>query len=148
MALRPIDEVLHAYFELPAGPGGKVYRVPDCDAKTGILCQRLLTAAIAIQNGEEPPDDMPAPNLRFEGKNEVDLQVRLLSQPILDEMLSDGLSASKITHCTSTILFWHGLGPEVAEMFWEAGGRPEDFLPAANRAARRAQRGKGKKGTA
>jgi hypothetical protein len=54
-------------------------------------------------------------------------------------MYADGLGATKITFCTSVILFWHGLGREMAEMYWDAGGRPEDFLPAANRAARRSK---------
>lgn len=137
MALRPIDEVLVTTFDLPAGPGGKVYRVPECDAATGILCQRLVTAAIAIQNGEEPPKD--APQLVFEGKDEFDLQQRLLSPEVHAEMVADKLGATKISFCTQVILFWHGLGREVAEMYWQAGGRPEDFLPAANRAARRSK---------
>jgi hypothetical protein len=135
MALKPIDEILITHFDLPAGPNGKVYRVPECDAATGILCQRLVTAAIAIQNGEKPPTD--APKLVFEGQDEIDLQVRLLSDAVLQDMYRDGLGSTKITFCTQVILFWHGLGREMAEMYWEAGGRPEDFLPAANRAARR-----------
>jgi hypothetical protein len=135
MALKPIDEILITTFDLPAGPDGKVYRVPECDAATGILCQRLVTAAIAIENGEQPPTD--APKLVFEGKDEFDLQERLLTPAVLQEMYADGLGATKITFCTSVILFWHGLGREMAEMYWEAGGRPEDFLPAANRKARR-----------
>jgi hypothetical protein len=137
MALRPIDEVLVTTFDLPAGPNGKIYSVPECDAATGILCQRLVTAAIAIQNGEEPPKD--APKLVFEGKDEFDLQERLLSPTILAEMHADGLGATKINLCTQVILFWHGLGREMAEMYWEAGGRPEDFLPAVNRKTRRSK---------
>lgn len=137
MALKPIDEILITTFDLPAGPAGKVYRVPECDAATGILCQRLVTAAIAIQNGEQPPTD--APKLVFEGKDEFDLQQRLLSPAVHAEMLADGLGATKISFCTSVILFWHGLGREMAEMYWQAGGRPEDFLPAANRAAKRSR---------
>lgn len=137
MALKPIDEILITTFDLPAGPNGKVYRVPECDAATGILCQRLVVAAVAIQNGEQPPTD--APKLVFEGKDEADLQERLLSSEILQEMYADGLGATKISFCTSVILFWHGLGREVAEMYWEAGGRPEDFLPAVNRAGRRSR---------
>lgn len=135
MALRPIDEVLINYFDLPAGPKGQVYRVPECDAATGILCQRLVTAAIAIQNGDPPPED--APKLVFEGSDERDLQIRLLSQPVLDQMIADGIGASALDLCTRTILFWHGFGREMAEMLWEAGGRPEDFLPAVNRKGRR-----------
>ncbi len=147
MALKPIDEIFVTWFDLPAGPDGKIYRIEECDAATGILCQRLVTAAIAIQNGEQPPTD--APKLIFEGQDEIDLQERLLG-PALQDMYADGLGATKISFCTQVILFWHGLGREVAELYWNAGGRPEDFLPAANRAARRkppAARATGSTGT-
>lgn len=142
MALRPIDEVFQNYFDLP-GKDGKVYRVPECDAITGMWCQRMVTAAVAIQNGEKPEPGKTV-RLVFEGDEEDELQARLLTRPLLEEMRADGFGHSQISFCTQTILFWHGLGREVAELYWNAGGRPEDFLPAANRAARRKESKKAK----
>lgn len=134
MSFKAIDQVFDASLPLPAGPGGKIYRIPEPDFETGTWCVRSFLAAQAVHEGREVEE---MPELRFEGPAEEAVQRRLLSSAVYDEMRADGLGPQKINFCVQTVLFWNAAGRDFAEMYWNAGGKPEDFLPAANREARR-----------
>lgn len=136
MGFKSLDEVYQDYLELP-GPGGKKYRIPECDFETGLWCTRAFVAANMVANGHEAPPD--APQLVLDDDDELSLQRRLLGEELLAELRADGAGKPKIDFFTTTAFFWHAAGRDTAEAYWNAGGRAEDFSPAANRAARRLQ---------
>lgn len=134
MTFKALDEVYQDFLALP-GPNGKTYRVPEADFETGLWCTRAFVAAEIVANGGELPPDVP--QLKLDGDDELTLQRRLLGEALLNELKADGAGKPKIDFFTSTAFFWHAAGREVAEAYWNAGGRAEDFLHDANRAARR-----------
>jgi hypothetical protein len=133
---KALDEVFSTTLDLP-GRDGKIWRIPEGDSEVGLWCVRVFEAASAVANGQEPDTGSPPPQLTFEGAEETSLQIRLLSRPIYDALIAEGYGLATLNFFTQTVIMWHAAGREVAELFWNAGGRPEDFLPAANRAARR-----------
>lgn len=134
MPFNALDQVFDPRLPLP-GRNGKVYQVPEGDTELGLWCVRVFAIANAAANGEEIEGDPP--QLRFTGSDQDALQERLFGAELLAELRADGLGRKTIEFMAQTVIFWHACGREVAETFWNAGGRPEDFLPAANRAARR-----------
>jgi len=131
MGFVELDEVFDDGLPLPVN--GKIYRVRGCDGATGLWCQRLMGAAVAVASGAERPPDIPT--LDLDGDDEVALYRRLVG-PAWDEMLTDGVSWPKMMLVGQTAFIWAGSGRTIAEEFWNSGGSdPKAILP--NRAARR-----------
>jgi hypothetical protein len=135
MAFKSFDEVFDPSLKLP-GPGGEIITIPEGDMEIGLWCVKVVTAAQALHEGQEIDGDPP--QLRFEGAAETAIQRRLLGEENYAKLARLGGKATLDLFAT-TVIMWHALGRETAEMYWNAGGVPEDFLPAANRAARRAR---------
>lgn len=137
MAFVDLDEVFEDGLPLPVG--GKVYRVPSCDGELGMWCQRLMGAALVIQQGGQAPPEMPS--LTIDGDDEMALYRRLLG-PVWDELHRDGVSWDRIQLVAQTSFIWAGAGRTEAERFWNSGGSdPKAVLP--NRKARRSGSGTG-----
>ncbi len=139
MSFKSFDEVFNPNLELPAPPGdeeGGPIIVSEGDMEIGLWCVRVVTAAQAVHEGREL--DGPPPKLRLEGAEETAVQRRLLGEANVAR-ITEHAGKATLEFYTSTVVIWHAFGREMAEHFWNAGGRPTDFLPAANRAARRAR---------
>lgn len=132
MAFKSFDEVFDPSLKLPFR--GEIISIPEGDMETGLWCVRVVTAVQALHEGQEI--DGPPPTMRFEGAAETAVQRKLLGEENFARLAELGGKAT-LEFFAATVLLWHALGRETAEMYWNAGGKPEDFLPAANRAARR-----------
>lgn len=143
MTFVDLDELLDDTLPLPIG--GRVFAVPSCDAELGLWCQRLMSAAAAINAGQKP---LPVPPLKpLPGSDDPEIvadgaQVpadealyRRLLGPAWDELQAAGVGWEKITVVAQTAIFWVASGRAAAEAFWNSGGNPEASAP--NRRARR-----------
>jgi hypothetical protein len=135
MAFKSFDEVFDPSLKLP-GPGGEIFTIPEGDMEVGLWCVSLVTAAQALHEGQEL--EGPPPTLKFEGAQETAVQRRLLGEANFAR-LSEVAGKATLELFASTVVLWHAFGREMAEQYWNAGGQPTDFLPAANRAARRSR---------
>jgi hypothetical protein len=135
MPFKSFDEVFDPSLPLPL-PGGGTVKIPEGDMEIGLFCVRLVTMAQAVHEGQELTEGDAPPQLRFEGAAESALQRRLLGEEAYALITERGGKATLELY-TSTVVLWHAFGRETAEQYWNAGGQPVDFLPAANRAARR-----------
>lgn len=135
MAFKSLDEVYQNYLELP-GREGKLYRVPEADFATGLWCTEAFMLAKAVIDGAEIPAD--APQLRLDGDEELAMHRKLLGDELLEELKGDGHGKPTIDLFATTAFLWHAAGREMAEQYWNAGGRAEDFSRGPlNRAGRR-----------
>lgn len=130
-----LDEFFDDSLALPVG--GKLYRIPPPDAEVGLLCQRLMQAGLAAEQGEQvnDPELNELAAVVLDDDEERDLYVRILG-PVWAELRADGVSWPKIQHVGSTALVWVAAGKEAAAKIWVAGSTGE--APAPNRATRRA----------
>ncbi|MEU1880836.1 hypothetical protein ABZ470_26315 [Streptosporangium sp. NPDC020072] len=130
-----LDEFFDDSLRLPVG--GKTYVIPAPDAEVGLLCQRLMHASLAVEQGEEVDD----PQLNelaavvLDDDEERDLYQRILG-PVWDELRADRVTWPRIQHVGATALVWVAAGKEAAAKIWGSGGAGE--APAPNRATRRA----------
>lgn len=132
MAFKDLNEFYNNCLKLPVG--GKVYVIPDVDAKTGLWMTRMFEAGVAANAGQTPKD-VPV----LDDAEEKSLYERALSVRIYDEMVADGLAWGKLKHCAITATLWHVGNVSAAEKYWEAGADPEAQREATgNRASRRA----------
>ncbi|GAA5046581.1 hypothetical protein HNP84_009751 [Thermocatellispora tengchongensis] len=122
---------------LPLPVGGKWYRIPAPDAEVGLLCQRLMHASLAAEQGEavDDPKLTALAEVVLTDDEERDLYQRVLG-PVFDELRADGVSWPKIQHVGATALVWVAAGKDAAAKMWASGGMGE--APAPNRATRRA----------
>ncbi|MFD8529410.1 hypothetical protein ACFV0L_18520 [Streptosporangium canum] len=129
-----LDDFFDDSLRLPVG--GKWYVIPAPDAEVGMLCQRLMQASLAAEQGE-PVDDPKLNELAavvLNDDEETDLYQRILG-PVLDELRADGVTWPKIQHVGSTALVWVAAGKDAAAKIWESGAGEAQ---APNRATRRA----------
>jgi hypothetical protein len=112
---------------------GKLYLIPDVDAKTGLYFERLLAAGVSVHLGADLTD-LPRPDLD-------DDQERTLYQRALgtayDEMMADGCPWPAVKRAGVTA-FLHVSDPDLAEKYWNSGAADVPPASAPNRAARRA----------
>ncbi|GAA2895567.1 DUF7426 family protein [Nonomuraea rubra] len=122
---------------LPLPVGGKWYRIPAPDAEVGLLCQRLMHASMAAEQGEtvDDPKLNELAEVVLSDDEERDLYQRILG-PVWHELRTDGVSWPKVQHVGATALVWVAAGKEAAAKIWASGGVGE--APAPNRATRRA----------
>lgn len=136
MTLRDLDDVLgEGTLDLPIG--GKVYRVRDPDAETGILCARLMLDTVRAVDADDPdalPDDLA-------NTDEPSFYRRVLG-PVYEDMLADGVPYSRLKLAVQTAVLWIAHGRDAAETYWERGGSAGE-APAPNRKSRRASGGTG-----
>ncbi|NRQ31277.1 hypothetical protein HII36_05420 [Nonomuraea sp. NN258] len=123
---------------LPLPVGGKWYRVPAPDAEVGLLCQRLMHAGLAAEQGQavDDPKLTELVEVVLNDEEERDLYQRILG-PTWDELRADGVSWPKIQHVGATALVWIAAGKDAAAKVWASGGTTGE-APAPNRATRRA----------
>lgn len=134
MAFKSFDEVFDPTLKLP-GPDGEIFVIPEGDMEIGLWCVKVVTTAQQLHEGGEIEGEPPT--LRLEGSGDSAVQRRLLGDAAY-ERITEVVGKASLDFFATTVMLWHALGRETAEMYWNAGGVPEDFLPAANRAARRA----------
>lgn len=148
MAFRELTE----FFDdtLPLTICGKVYRIPGPNAETGLYCQRLLQTGAELarrQAAGESVEGLDTTGLNLGDNDEHDLFRRIMG-PAMDEMIADGLSWPLIQVAGNTTAIWIGAGAEMAEQYWENGGRnPTPLSMAANRSERRSIDTAGANGT-
>lgn len=130
MALKDLSEILADGHRLPIR--GKTYFVPSASAEAGIRFQGLLTVAARAKGAEDykPSDDE---KVLIEDAAELDLVNDVLGAELVEEMKADGLPYEHLRTCAFYSLLHATQGEDVAERFWESGGK----APAPNRAARR-----------
>lgn len=116
---------------LPIEVRGKRYTVDPIDAETGLRCQRLFAAGIAVATGGTPTE---TPEL--DDSDEADLYRRLLGT-VYDEMVDDGVPWVQLRHAAITVMLYTVAGEDVALRFWQSGGSGLGEAEAPNRAARR-----------
>ncbi|MFD0659770.1 DUF7426 family protein [Thermocatellispora tengchongensis] len=108
---------------LPLPVGGKWYRIPAPDAEVGLLCQRLMHASLAAEQGEavDDPKLTALAEVVLTDDEERDLYQRVLG-PVFDELRADGVSWPKIQHVGATALVWVAAGKDAAAKMWASGG--------------------------
>lgn len=138
--LKDLDDLLDDRLELPIA--GQVYRIEGPDAEIGLWCQRSVAAGIEASLGRTVPD---APQLVFEGQDELDLYRRLLG-PVYDQMVKAKLSHPKIKFVTETVIIWCAIGKASAHAYWNGGG--QDGWAGKAQPSRPERRAAAKAGTA
>ncbi|MEV0379809.1 hypothetical protein [Nonomuraea sp. NPDC050643] len=130
-----LDEFFDDSLRLPVG--GKWYVIPAPDAEVGLLCQRLMHASLAAEQGEtvEDPKLTELAEIVLNDDEERDLYQRILG-PVWDELRADKVTWPRIQHVGATALVWVAAGKDAAAKIWASGGAGE--APAPNRATRRA----------
>ncbi|MFC7108066.1 hypothetical protein ACFQQB_51295 [Nonomuraea rubra] len=108
---------------LPLPVGGKWYRIPAPDAEVGLLCQRLMHASMAAEQGEtvDDPKLNELAEVVLSDDEERDLYQRILG-PVWHELRTDGVSWPKVQHVGATALVWVAAGKEAAAKIWASGG--------------------------
>lgn len=140
--MRDLSEILgRQTLDLPVN--GKVYRVPECDAGTGLLVQKITNISMRADQAKDGKGaEVTEPEVaRLEvlvgDDDEEGLYQRILSPEVWDEMLADGVTFQQIKHCSMTAMVWIVRDLETAEQVWEKGAESGE-APAPNRQARRA----------
>jgi hypothetical protein len=144
MAFKDLGDALDgAYLELPlksrAHPDGKLYRIDDVDAETGLYVEHVMGLGVALAaDGEVTDEDIEVLN----DDGEKDLFRRVMGAAY-DEMIADGVRWSAIKHAAMTAIVWVLRDEETAEQYWSSGGGAsamgEALAPTGgNRASRRA----------
>lgn len=134
---------LDQYFEpgLTLTVQGHQYTVPLPSAELGLWCQRVATAAGAI-NAASSDAEIQAAVAQVEKLPELDGDLTLAQRmlgPAYDQMVAARVPHPYLEFCGATAYVWTVAGEEAAERFWIAGGRPEALRPTPNnRAERRA----------
>lgn len=144
MAFKDLAEVLDNTLQIPYK--GKTYTIQGVSAETGRWFVALTAAGYElavlqerarIKDAELTEDteftslDEDSERILREGKNR-DFNREALGDA-LDEMEDDGLSAAQIHHIAQTVLMWTVNGREMAESYYNSGGK----APAPNREQRR-----------
>lgn len=124
MAMRDLDELIDDSLKLPVS--GVTYVIPGPDAKTALWC---LAVADAAREG------VASASTVLDDDDERTMYQRILG-PAYDQMMTNGVSLSKIAFCGQTAFIWITNGIVAAETFWETGGKASTL----NRAARRSTR--------
>ncbi|MFD0478000.1 hypothetical protein ACFQ0B_64935 [Nonomuraea thailandensis] len=126
---------------LPLPVGGKWYVVPPPDAEVGLLCQRLMNASLAAEQGDTVDD--PKLNELVEvvlnDDEERDLYQRILG-PVWDELHADKVKWPRIQHVGATALVWVAAGKDAAAKIWASGGSGKPRPRIGRRAGRRQRR--------
>jgi hypothetical protein len=142
MSFKPLDQVWDRRLGPLPMPDGQQFYVPEADSEFGLWCVRAFALVERAANGEPDPAAGPPPQLVFEGPDEEAFQRRALGHELYEQLRAAGYGLPTINHFTRVAVIWHAQGPEMAEMYWNAGGNAEAFQKAAlqsmPRAARRA----------
>lgn len=118
---------------------GKDYEIPLPSAELGLWCRQIAdlsgTSEEDLSDNElneaaDAVSELPA----LPGR--MSFTQRLLGDVYAD-MVADKVPDPYIHFCAQTVYMWIIGGEELAQRFWEAGGRPEAAGPG-NRAQRRA----------
>ena len=132
--LKDLSQFMSDGHDLPIN--GKTYHVPLVDAETGLAFTRFISVAMKAKNAQEnnedyTPDDEDIQILS--DQQERDIYKEVLRDGVWEEMVEDGLAFAHMRMAALYALYHATQGEEVANRFWESGGK----APAPNRAARR-----------
>lgn len=122
--------------------GGKAYVIPGPSVDVGLMCQELFASGIGFAAGAEVSGEASAlKRVVLEGDEETNFYVKIITKPVYDELVADGVTYTKIKHVGTTVFLWIAVNVEVAERFWTTGVLSmtplEPTAPAANRETRR-----------
>lgn len=106
-----------------AHPDGRTYVVPEPDARTGLWLAGMGDAALMSSSGVEvTAQDMA--KLKLDDNEEASLYQVILG-PVYDEMITDGVSWSKLKGIASDAFLFHAVSPELADVARAAPGEAE-----------------------
>jgi hypothetical protein len=111
---------------------GKSYTFPDISAERWLKLERLgpeIGRAVKAELAGNAYDV----DLELVGDDDQDALMRDLCGDTLQEMLDDGVRASELKLVLATLIVFHLLDSDHAELVWNSGGE----APAPSRAARR-----------
>lgn len=118
-------------------PNGKSYHVPSPDAATGMWLSTLAELSMkAKQGGKLHEGD--AERLKLDDEQEREFIPRVLSRPVFDEMVADGVRWEHMKRLSSFAFTYFAIGKDVATSAAEAGAFSGKVLAPANREQRRA----------
>lgn len=123
--MRDLAEVFRPELVLPIR--GKDYTVPAPDAGTGLRLTALWAFVMqASAQAMEADGDHREALLRALNLTDAqtdDFYAMALTQPVMDEMVADGLPWEYIAHAAETA--WHRWvqGADIATAYWESGGK-------------------------
>lgn len=138
MPFADFDDFTDASLKLPVA--GKTYVTPSPDAKTGLLCQRLVAGTTTLALGGEMSDAETQQILS--DNDERELYERILG-PAWDEMLADGVPWHVLQLAGTTALIWIVNGEAAAEECWNLRGhtpKAEPKPPADRKASAKSAR--------
>jgi len=103
---------------------GRTYVVPPPDAKTGLLCQRMMSVTADALSGRKTA---PKASTQLDDGEELDLYERLLGPVTWAQVMdpANGLNWPAVQHMGTTALIWAAFDKESALEFWKSGGRPK-----------------------
>lgn len=113
------DDVLVVKVAGKANPDGKVYRIAEPDADTGLYLMTLAQTARKTAAGAEVTSEDLA-SLQFEGGREVDL-TRMVLGDVYDELRADKVPLRKIAGVTQYAFVHFTMGETVADQLLSRG---------------------------
>lgn len=144
MPFKELSEVFDASITLPIR--GKAYRIDPPSALVGLRLQTLSATGMKAALAEDPDltdEQRQQLALSDEDRESIaldDQDSEQFTRDVLgaayDTMLADGVSLPEIGFATTTAFLAWTVSPEMAQVYWEAGGKAQK--PTPNRAARRA----------
>ena len=116
-------------------PEGKIYHVPSPNAETGLRLSALADLTIKMNKGIEISEaDMR--RMRLDDKQELEFTEQVLSKPLVDEMLADGVKWEHLKRLTAYAFTYFAVSPQAAmDAAREGAFNPKAVTP--NRAQRR-----------
>lgn len=118
-------------------PEGKIYHVPSPDAETGLRLSALADLSMKVSKGIEVAEN-DLKRLRVDDREELEFTTQVLSQPLVDEMLADGVKWEHMKRLTMFAFTYFSVSPDAANKAAQAGMfNPKAQTP--NRETRRAK---------
>jgi hypothetical protein len=136
MSTTPDLEAIFKPLELTSPVTGKTYKPPLVGYRLGmelrvfqeqvnetirIAQQNIQAAKEAEENGEEPPEKIPAPDYEW-GDDEGPTPENMLGEALIDEMEANGEPHDLVMLATDTVWQDFLYGRAYAEEFWASGG--------------------------
>src|SRR5690625_4550825 len=133
---QPDLEAIFKPLELTSPVTGKTYKPPLVGYRLGmelrvfqeqvnetirIAQQNIKAAKEAEENGEEPPEKIPAPDYKWED-DEGPTPENMLGEALIDEMEANGEPHALVMLATDTVWQDFLYGRAYAEEFWASGG--------------------------
>ena len=99
--MRDLAELMNPELVLPIG--GREFRV-SCSARQGLHLVELMASKPSLNDEQERAEILFALGDSYQ------------------QMVDAGISWPKIALAGRTVMFWHGLGPQFGQRFWDTAG--------------------------